>query len=81
MSVSWNRPSVMEGRISALIPDQVRKPVLHQPSCTVSPRPKEGSQPSQTENTRISRMPMRKGGSETPTRLKVSMARLSQELR
>jgi hypothetical protein len=39
ISVIWNRPSVMEGRISALRPDQVRKPVVHQPSRTVSPRP------------------------------------------
>ena len=79
--VNWNRPSVMEGSTSALRPLQVRKPVDHQPSFTVSPRPKEGSIPSQTAKTRISKMPIRKTGSETPIRLKVRKKRDSQELR
>ncbi len=39
ISVIWNSPSVIEGRISARQPEAVRKPVVHQPSRTVSPRP------------------------------------------
>jgi hypothetical protein len=66
ISVIWKRPSVIEGRMSAFRPEGVRKPVDHQPIATVSPRPKDGSQPSCTEKMRISRMPMRKVGSETP---------------
>ena len=66
IKVIWNRPSVIDGRISALRPETVSRPVVHQPIATVSPRPKEGSQPSSTENTRINRMPMRKVGSDTP---------------
>ena len=50
ISVIWNRPSVIEGMISAFKPDSVRRPVVHQPICTTSPRPNEGSQPSVTEN-------------------------------
>ena len=67
ISVSWNRPSVIDGRISALRPEMVRKPVVHQPICTVSPRPKDGSQCSITAKIRISRMPIRKVGSDTPS--------------
>ena len=81
ISVSWNTPSVTDGRISAFSPAQVRKPVLHPPTLTVSPRPKLGSQPSHTAKVRISRMPIRKVGRLTPIRLKVRKARLSQELR
>ncbi len=63
------------------MPDQVRNPVLHQPSCTTAPRPKLGSQPSSTEKIRISRMPIRKVGSETPTRLPTMKAREANDLR
>jgi hypothetical protein len=61
ISVSWNRPSVMEGRISALMPLVVRNPVVHQPRRTVSPRPKEGSQPSQTEKVQDQEDPDQEG--------------------
>ena len=67
--------------MSDLMPLQVARPVLHQPSATVSPRPNEGSQPSITENTRISRMPMRNVGSETPTSDSASIACDSHESR
>ncbi len=67
ISVIWNRPSVIAGRMRDFKPEAVSKPVVHQPIATVSPRPKEGSQPSKTANTRISRMPMRKVGRDTPT--------------
>ena len=39
ISVIWNSPSVIAGRTSARKPDTVRRPVVHQPSRTVSPRP------------------------------------------
>src|SRR3546814_1747884 len=83
MRVNWNKARVIDGRMSARRPDSVRKPVDHQPSCTVSPRPKVGSCGTRarpraalmscdsTPNTRISRMPMRKVGSEMPTRERV----------
>ena len=67
MSVVWNSASVIDGRISDFHPLSVRSPVVHHPIATVSPRPKLGSQPSCTANTRISRMPMRKVGRLTPT--------------
>ena len=66
ISVIWNRPSVIDGRIRDFSPEAVSSPVVHQPIATVSPRPNEGSQPSRTANTRISRMPMRNVGSDTP---------------
>ena len=44
IKVIWNRPSVIEGMISAFSPETVRRPVLHQPSFTTSPRPNDGSQ-------------------------------------
>ena len=46
ISVIWNSDSVIAGRISAFSPLVVRRPVVHQPSATVSPRPNDGSQPS-----------------------------------
>ena len=67
MSVSWKIASVSAGRIMCSQPSSVNRPELHQPNCTVSPRPKLGSQPSQTEKIRISRMPIRKVGSDTPS--------------
>ena len=66
ISVIWNSASVMAGMISASRPDLVRKPVVHQPSPTTSPRPKLGSQRSCTPKNRISRMPIRKVGREMP---------------
>ena len=54
------------GRISDFNPLMVRKPVLHQPSCTVSPRPKDGSQLSQTEKAKISKIPVTKVGTDMP---------------
>jgi hypothetical protein len=67
ISVIWNSDSVITGRISAFNPDLVRSPVVHHPSATVSPRPNDGSQPSCTAKTRISRMPIRNEGRLTPT--------------
>ena len=71
------RPSVMAGRIMADNPDAVKKPLLHQPICTTSPRPKDGSTLSQTANTRISRMPIRNVGSDTPISETVRKKRLA----
>ena len=51
MSVIWKSPSVIAGRISDFSPEAVKRPVLHQPSCTTSPRPKEGSHPRPTAKT------------------------------
>ena len=80
--VIWNMPSVIAGRISALMPAQEVKPVVHQPPiCVTGPRPKLGSQPSHTANTRISRMPSRKVGSDTPTRLTTMNRRDRKALR
>ncbi len=66
MSVIWKSESVIAGRISAFNPLLVRSPVVHQPSATVSPLPNDGSQPSRTAKTRISRMPIRNVGRLTP---------------
>ena len=48
-------------------PLALSRPVLHHPICTTSPRPKLGNQPRVTANTRISRMPIRNVGSDTPS--------------
>jgi len=49
--------------MSDLTPAHEVKPVLHQsPICVTGPRPKLGSQPSATANTRISRDAEQKGG-------------------
>ena len=53
ISVSWKKPSVSTGMISDFRPDSVRRPVVHQPSLTVSPRPNEGSQRSSTAKMKI----------------------------
>jgi hypothetical protein len=66
MSVIWMSDSVIVGRINALRPLLVNKPVVHQPNATVSPRPNDGSQPRFTAKIRISRMPIRKLGRLTP---------------
>ena len=78
MRVIWKSASVMAGRISALIPDIVRSPVLHQPRCTTSPRPKDGNHPRTTAKIQISRMPVRNVGSETPISEIAITARESQ---
>ena len=52
--------------MSAFSPEVVSKPVDHEPTITVSPRPKEGSTPSHTAKMRMRKMPMRKLGSDTP---------------
>jgi len=78
MSVTGKNPSVIDGRISALRPDFVRNPVLHAPTWTVLPRPKEGSHPSQTAKMRMRKIPMRKLGSYTPISEVVSTARAVQ---
>ncbi len=67
ISVSWKTASVTAGSTMWCQPLAVRRPVVHQPICTVSPRPKLGNQPRPTANTRISRMPIRKVGSDTPS--------------
>ena len=66
-NVIWNSDRVMLGRISAMRPLWVSNPVLHQPIFTTSPRPKAGSRPNVTENSRISRMPTAKLGRDTPS--------------
>ena len=45
ISVIWNRPSVIAGRMSERRPDAVSNPVGQPKTVTTSPRPKEGSQP------------------------------------
>ena len=66
MRVIWKRPSVTAGMTRACRPLAVSSPVVEPPRSTVSPRPKLGMTPSVTENTKISRMPIRKVGSEIP---------------
>ena len=65
--VSWKMASVIAGRVMWCQPLAVISPELHQPICTTCPRPKLGNQPSVTENTRISKIPIRKVGSDTPS--------------
>ena len=67
ISVSWNTASVMAGSTMWCQPLRLSRPVVHQPRSSTSPRPKLGNHPSQTVNTRISRMPIRKVGNETPS--------------
>ena len=57
---------MIAGRISDFRPEAVRRPVSQKPSFTVSPRPNDGSQPSSTENSQISKTPIRNVGSDTP---------------
>ena len=67
ISVIWKSASVIAGMIRDLRPDTVRNPVVHQgPRRTTSPRPKDGNQPSVTEKRVISRIPVRKVGSDMP---------------
>jgi len=71
MSVSWNTASVTAGSTMWCQPSAVSSPLLHQPSATTSPRPKLGNQPSPTEKNKISRMPIKNVGSDTPSSDKV----------
>jgi hypothetical protein len=52
MSVSWKNPSVSTGMTRDFKPLVVRRPVVHQPMRTVSPRP-EGRQPAQLDGEQI----------------------------
>ena len=67
MSASWNTTPMMAGRIRCFRPSIVARPVVQGPKATTSPRPKLGSHLSVTAKPRISRIPIRKVGSETPT--------------
>ena len=64
--VSWNTASVTAGRIRCFQPSTLARPVVQGPSASTSPRPKLGSHFRVTAKIRISRMPIRKVGSETP---------------
>ena len=66
ISVIWNRPSVIAGRIRAFSPEVVSKPVVQKPMRMTSPRPNEGRTPSVTGNRKINRMPIKNVGSEMP---------------
>ena len=79
--MSWNSDSVIAGRIRWRSPSIEVSPVVHQPIAVVSPRPYDGSQPSITANTRISRMPIRNVGSDTPSSDSVSSVCANQLLR
>ena len=59
--------SVTAGMATWCQPSTVSRPEDQPPHWTTSPRPKLGNQPSCTANTRISRMPIRKVGSDTPS--------------
>ena len=66
ISVSWKMARVIPGRIRWRQPSMLVMPVVQGPKATTSPRPKLGSQFSVTAKARISRMPIRKVGSDTP---------------
>ena len=68
MYVIWKRLRVIEGKIIALMPLKVKKPVLQKPKSTTSPLPKEGRTPKITENKYINNIPITKVGSETPNK-------------
>ena len=67
ISVSWNTASVIAGKIRWRQPSTVKRPLVQWPSATTSPRPKAGSQRRLAANTEISRIPIRKVGSDTPS--------------
>ena len=48
--VIWKRLNVTDGRIIALRPETVKKPVVQNPISTTSPLPNEGSTPRITAN-------------------------------
>ena len=66
ISVSWKTASVIAGSTRWRQPSTLVIPVVQGPKATTSPRPKLGSHFSVTANTRISRMPIRNVGSDTP---------------
>ena len=66
ISVSWKTASVIAGSTRCRQPSTLVMPVVHGPKATTSPRPKLGSHFSVTAKTRISRMPIRNVGSDTP---------------
>ncbi len=59
----------MAGSTICESPSRVSSPVSQRPILTVSPRPKAGSQPSQTEKIVIRKMPVRNTGTEMPSTL------------
>ena len=65
--VSWNTASVMAGKVMWCQPLAVNNPVLQNPSWVTSPRPKLGNQPSKTAKINISKIPIKKVGSDTPS--------------
>ncbi len=67
ISANWNTASVIAGSTRCFQPSNVSQPVDQPPSITTSPRPKLGNNLSITANTRISRMPIRNVGSDTPS--------------
>ena len=73
-SGSMIEESVSAGRMRCLSPSSVRSPVSQKPSLTVSPRPKAGSQPSQTEKMVMRKIPVRKTGIEMPRTLSPKMS-------
>ena len=78
-SGSMIEESVSAGRIRCLSPSPVSRPVSHQPSRTVSPRPKAGSQPSHTAKMVMRKIPVRKTGIEMPSTLKAKTSRAPSE--
>ena len=63
----WNTESVTAGSTRCFQPSTVSRPLVQPPSATTSPRPKLGNHLSVTAKNRISRMPIRKVGNETPS--------------
>ena len=68
--------SVSAGRMRCFNPSRLSSPVSQNPTRSVSPRPKAGSQPSQTEKMVMRKMPVRNTGTEMPSTLspKISLA-------
>ncbi len=71
MRVSWKIASVTAGSTRWRQPLGDSRPVVQPPRSVTSPRPKLGSQPNCTEKIRISTMPIRNVGSDTPSSEKV----------
>jgi hypothetical protein len=58
---------VIDGSTRCFQPSTVSNPVDQLPQVTTSPRPKLGSIFSQTAKARISKMPIKNVGSDTPS--------------
>ena len=58
---------MIEGIIRDFKPEAVKKPLVHQPISTTSPLPKVGSQRNMTPKNKISRIPIKNVGNDTPT--------------